>query len=229
MQTAFALIGSATDADADALTYTWEEMDLGTASPPEGDDGSRPIFRSFNPTQSPLRIVPTLERVLAHDPSIDVPTGGEITGESWATTTRDLNFRLTVRDNHADGGSTASSDTIVHVTSAAGPFRVTAPAAGDIWPSLVANTVTWNVANTDVAPVSCANVDILLSTDGGQTFPTVLATVPNNGSASVTPPDVGISTARVEVQCHDNIFFDISAADFTILRDDIFQDGFNGG
>jgi hypothetical protein len=226
-QTAFELSGSATDSDDDALTYTWEEMDLGTASPPEGDDGTRPIFRSFNPTQSPVRIVPTLERVLAHDLTIDVPTGGEISGEYWATTTRDLDFRLTVRDNHADGGATASSDTIVHVTSVAGPFRITAPAAGSVWLPGATATVSWNVANTTAAPVSCASVDILLSTDGGQTFPTTLAAaVPNSGTAGLTVPDASTPAARVEVQCHDNIFFDISPADFAILGDDIFQDGF---
>lgn len=226
-QTAFVLTGAATDIDGDALTYDWEEMDLGSASPPEGDDGSRPIFRSYNPTVSTQRIVPELARVLAHDPSIDVPPSGDISGESWAMTTRDLHFRLTVRDNHADGGSTSSSDTIVHVTSAAGPFRVTAPAAGTSWSYGTMAAVNWNVANTTVAPVSCANVDILLSTDGGQTFPTTLASsVPNNGSASVSVPNSPTTTARVEVLCHDNIFFDISAADFVILGDDIFLDGF---
>lgn len=228
-QTAFALAGSATDSDDDGLlTYTWEEMDLGTASPPEGDDGTRPIFRSFNPTQSPVRIVPTLDRVLAHDLTIDVPTGGEISGEYWATTTRDLNFRLTVRDNHADGGATSSSDTIVHVTSAAGPFRVTAPGSGDAWVAGAAATVSWNVANTTAAPVSCASVDILLSTDGGQTFPTTLAAaVPNSGTAGLTVPDAPTLAARVEVQCHDNIFFDISPADFVISSGIIFRDGFD--
>ena len=133
-----------------------------------------------------------------------------------------------MRDNHADGGATASSDTIVHVTSSAGPFRVTEPVAGRVWLPGAAATVIWNVANTTAAPVSCTNVDILLSTDGGQTFPTTLAAaVPNSGTAGLTVPDASTLAARVEVQCHDNIFFDISPADFVISSDIIFGDGFD--
>ena len=41
-------------------------------------------------------------------------------------------------------------------------------------------SVTWDVANTNAAPVSCANVNIVLSTDGGNTWQTTLAQqVPN--------------------------------------------------
>ena len=72
-------------------------------------------------------------------------------------------------------------------------------------------TVTWDVAATDVAPVSCSNVDILLSTDGGFTYPVTLAAgVPNNGSFDVVVPNEATATARVMVVCSDNIFFDIS-------------------
>ena len=78
-------------------------------------------------------------------------------------------------------------------------------------------TVTWNVANTTAAPVSAANVKISLSTDGGNTFPTVLAaSMPNNGSAAVTVPNISASTARIKVEAVGNIFFDVSDANFTI-------------
>src|SRR6266851_255990 len=35
------------DDENDSLSFTWEEYDLGAASPPESDDGSRPILRSY--------------------------------------------------------------------------------------------------------------------------------------------------------------------------------------
>ncbi|MGA9335024.1 MAG: reprolysin-like metallopeptidase, partial [Rudaea sp.] len=175
MHTPFELTGSATDVDGDTLTYNWEEMDTGTASPPESDNGSRALFRSYNPTTSPSRIVPELARVLSHDLNTDIPSGGDIPGETWATTTRDLKFRLTVRDNHADGGATASDDMIVHVRADAGPFLVTTPLAAAAWPAGSGQEVTWDVANTTAPPVSCADVDVLYSDNGGQTFPTLLA------------------------------------------------------
>jgi len=60
-------------------------------------------------------------------------------------------------------------------------------------------------------------VNILLSTDGGQTFPVVLASqVPNNGSFQVQVPFVNTSTARVMVEGDGNIFFDINDRNFTI-------------
>ena len=44
----------------------------------------------------------------------------------------------------------------------------------------------------------------------------------------MTVPSLVTSDARVEVSCHDNIFFDISPGDFTVLSDEIFKDGFEG-
>jgi len=40
--------------------------------------------------------------------------------------------------------------------------------------------------------------------------------VPNSGSASVPVPQVSTSQARVRVMCSDNIFFNVSPANFTI-------------
>lgn len=226
-QTPFTLSGTATDQDGDALTYTWEQMDLGTQSPPETDDGTRPLFRSYDPSAASIRLVPELARVLSHNLAGDIPSGGDISGETWATTTRDLHWRLTVRDNHPGGGATVSTDAVVHVSAAAGPFAVTAPLAGAQWFATAAESVTWNVANTALAPVSCATVDVLYSADGGQTFPAMLASqVPNSGSASVTVPNLPTSAARIEVRCDGNIFFDISPGDFSIVADRIFANGF---
>jgi hypothetical protein len=103
------------------------------------------------------------------------------------------------------------------VRADSGPFVVTAPNTAVTVASGSQLNVTWNVANTTAAPVSAANVKISLSTDGGNTFPTVLAaSVPNNGSANVTVPNLPTTTARIKVEAVGNIFFDISDANFTI-------------
>ena len=203
MGTPFTLTATGSDPDGDSLTYCWEQFDLGTASPPDTDDGTRPIFRSFAPVTSPSRTFPRLS---------DILSGFSTIGETLPVTTRTMNFRVTARDNRSGGGGQSSAATQVDVRSDAGPFTVTQPASGANWPTGSIRTVTWNVANTNGAPVSCANVRILLSTDGGTTFPiTVLSSTANDGSEDVTVPGTPTPSARIKVEAIGNIFFNISA------------------
>ncbi len=212
-RTPFVLSGSATDADpGSTLGYSWEQWDLGSQAPlTAGDNGSSPIFRTFPPKATGERVFPSMSTVLG---------GAAIKGETLPTTNRTLKFRLTVRD-HSDNlhgwGTSKSADISLSVANSAGPFKVTAPAGGLIWSGGGSASVAWDVANTNVAPVSCANVDVRLSTDGGQTFPTTLASgVPNNGSATVSVPAISTTQARVSVSCATNVFFNVSPANFTI-------------
>lgn len=209
-RTPFLMSGAATDADpADTVMYSWEEWDLGPQAPlSAGDNGTSPIFRSWSPVASGVRYFPSLSTILGGTPK---------KGETLPTTSRTLKFRLTARDLRAGNGTSQSADTSITVNNTAGPFKVTAPAAGASWGAGQSQSVAWDVANTNVAPVNCANVDIDLSTDGGQTFTISLASsVPNTGTASITVPAVSTSQARVRVNCSNNIFFNISPANFTI-------------
>jgi len=59
MKTPFTLTGSASDVNGDALTYTWEELDLGDPAPPNDDVAAvRPTFQSFPPSGLPWRTLP---------------------------------------------------------------------------------------------------------------------------------------------------------------------------
>ncbi len=208
-QTPFTLTGSATDADGDSLTYMWEEFDLGAAAPPNNDiAAARPIFRSFVPLAVPSRTFPRLSDILGNVATL---------GESMSTRDRTMTFRLTARDNRTGGGGVDWDATTVTVNAAAGPFLVTQPNTALVWAGNSVQTVTWDVAGTAGAPVSCANVAIDLSTDGGATFGAVLrAATPNDGSAAAILPNTPTTQARVRVSCVDNIFFEISNVNFTI-------------
>ena len=209
-RTPFALTATGSDPDGHPLTFCWEEMDLGPPGDGRTDNGSSPILRSFTGTSSPTRTFPKLSDLLGN-----VVTYGEI----LPTTTRVMNFRVTARDNRAGGGGVEWDATTVSVQSGAGPFRVAAPNTNVVWASGGTETVAWDVANTTAPPVSAANVSILLSTDGGLTFPTtLLASTPNDGTQTVSVPPVTTTTARVKVQAVGNIFFDVSDANFRILN-----------
>jgi hypothetical protein len=149
----------------------------------------------------------------------DLVNGTHTLGEILPAVSREMNFRFNVRDNTLGPrhGGFASADMRVHVTAAAGPFKVLAPNTGGQYRGGSLLTVQWDVANTRQAPVSCAAVDILLSQDGGRTFPTVLRLwAGNTGRETVLLPRVVTTQARVKVKCHGNVFFDISDADFSI-------------
>jgi hypothetical protein len=206
-QTPFTLTGAGNDVNGDSLTYNWEQFDLGAAGAPNNNTNP-PFFRSFKATVSPARTFPKWSDIINNSTTI---------GEILPNVTRTMNFRLTVRDNRSGGGGVNFASTTVNVTTAAGPFQVTAPNTAVSWAASETRTVTWNVANTTAAPVSCPNVKLRLSTNGGSTYPiTLLASTPNDGSADVTVPNNPTTTARVQVMCANNIFFDISDVNFTI-------------
>jgi len=193
----------------------------------------------------PTRVFPDMAQILANNTNAETgacpaaaatPTPADIECFSEFLPTADyvgfsananpasLNFRLTARDGR---GGVGNASTKLVLAPNAGPFLVTSPNTAVSLDAGSTQTVTWSVANTNVAPVNTANVKITLSTDGGNTYPyTLAASTPNNGSKAVTLPMVGSTTARIKVEAVDNIFFDVSNANFTIrLVGDVNGDG----
>jgi len=208
--TPFVLNMSATDANADALTYTWEQMNVTVSGnnntiPPQGSNVQGPLFRSYPPTNNPTRYFPNIQSIINNQPP---------TYEVLPSVARTMNFRGTVRDNSALGGCTAEVDVTLNV-HASGGFKVTTPGWGtNSWAQLTGSntaSIVWDVAGTNAAPINCANVDILFSTDGGLTYPTVLAAAtPNDGQHNIVIPGVNTSTGRIMVKGSNNVFFSIS-------------------
>ncbi len=209
VSTPFVLTGAATDPNGHPLTYSWEQYDLGTAGAWNANLANAPIFRPFPPTTSPSRTFPKLSDIISNTTTV---------GEILPNVARTMHFQLTVRDNQAAGGGVTHPDSTVSIAVInTGAFAVTAPNTAVSWAGGSTQTVTWNVSGTTASPISTANVKISLSTDGGNTFPTViLASTPNDGTQSITVPSVATTQARIKVEAVGNIYFDMSNANFTI-------------
>lgn len=170
------------------------------------------MFRVWNPVISPTRLFPRLASIL---------TNTQVTpGEFKPNYARTMKFKLTCRDNRFAGGGVTNNDTPVqiNVINTGTPFAITQPnVTGITYFSNTLQTITWNVGSTDVAPISTPNVNIYFSTDGGQTFPTVIAfNAPNTGSYQWLTPIITTTTARVWVEGAGNAFFDINDKNFAI-------------
>jgi hypothetical protein len=211
ISTPFALTAIATDPDGDVLTYLWEQMNnQQTTQPPLATATGGPNFRSWVPDTLNTRYFPKLSAIA---------NNGPFTWERLPSVARTMNFRVGVFDNHSVGSCSDYVDVTVTTTASAGPFVVTYPSAsGIVWSAGNNYSVTWNVANTNLAPVNCDSVKILLSIDGGLSYPFVLETLEeNDGTHSVMAPNVTTTTARVMVISKNGTFFDISDNNFTII------------
>lgn len=224
MMTPFELEGEGDDVDGDSLTFCWEQYDLGPSGSPNAPAGDAPIFRSFSPTVSPVRVFPKLESILNNTSTL---------GEILPTYGRNLNFRLTVRDNRAGGGGVEWDSTQFIVTNQAGPFEMIFPnTSTTIWirTTSVKIPIRWNPANTQFSPVNCDSVQILLSVDGGYTFPFTLAqSVANSGLANVSFPYINTDSARIKVKARENVFFTLSKENFAIKLENVGLDIIESG
>jgi trimeric autotransporter adhesin len=209
--------------------------------------GTRAVFNAnvYNPVgqnqtdTNPTRVFPDMPQILANNTNAEAGTctAGNVDCFSEFLPTADyvgfagvnasptrLNFRLTARDGR---GGVNSAGTVLTLAAGTGPFLVTFPNAGESLDAGSPVTVTWAVAGTNAAPVAADNVKISMSTDGGLTYPLVMAaSTPNDGSQKVTVPLVNTSTARIKVEAVGNVFFDVSNTNLTVvLRADLTGDG----
>jgi len=217
--TPFMLTGTGTDANGDSLTYIWEQMDNASSSQTAASSAasatkaSGPTFRSWTPQTTPTRYFPRMASVLA---GATTTAGSEITVEALSNVARTYNFRFTVRDNRAGGSGNNSDDAVITVNSTAGPFSVSSQNTATTYSGGTSQTITWNVAGTTANNVNAANVDILWSTDSGNTWTTLLAGTPNDGTQAVTIPNVSTTTGRIMVKGSNHIFFDVNNANITV-------------
>jgi hypothetical protein len=221
ISTPFTLIGTATDIDSgDYLTYVWDQLDGGIAQNlPTTNDTQGALFSRLLPQNSNNRTFPQMSSIIANDFSNSE--------EDLPTQARDLNFRLTVNDNHkfnyngtlVNASGINSDDIKISVVNNGGAFQVTSQSTTVTYIGGSNQTITWNVAGTNLSPINTTNVKISLSTDGGNTFPFVLiANTINDGTESVTMPNFNTSLARIKIEAVANYFFAINSQNFTIIQ-----------
>ncbi|MEN8768451.1 MAG: Ig-like domain-containing protein [Candidatus Arcticimaribacter sp.] len=229
--TAYKLEATGSDTDA-TLYYCWEQLDTGmqiitTNFGPTQTSG--PMARSLTPTTTSIRYIPNMNRVIAGELTNTNPadvSSYPTTNDDWetvATVSRTLNWGVTIRDRSNasvnENGQINQDDRDITVVNTPSPFRVTSQSsAGLIYNGGTSMNITWDVAQTNLAPINTANVNLLLSTDGGYTYPSSLATnVVNNGTATVTLPNgINSTTARVKVEPVGNIYFAINSTNFEL-------------
>ncbi len=210
--TAFVLSGTATDPDGDALTYLWEQTSTRTTTTstvPSSTQTTGAVFRSYAPKTTTERYFPVMTAVAAGNLA---PTW-----EVIPTVARSLAFSLFANDNKATGNQAARANMTVTV-AATGPFKVTSQTAAANYVGGNTIEVTWDVAGTNAAPINTQNVQILLSSDNGLTYPTILADAPNTGSATVTLPNEDNGNARIMVKAINNIYFAVNSTRFNINK-----------
>lgn len=198
-------------------------------------------------TTNPKRVFPDLPQILANNTNAETgtcslagatPTALEVdcfseflptaayTGFAGVNASpASLNFKVTARDGK---GGVNSAATQLVLAAGTGPFLVTSPNTAVTLRGGLTQAIAWNVAGTDANGINTANVKISLSTDGGKTFPTVLAaSTPNTGTAFVFMPRfIYSTTARVKIEAISNVFFDVSNVNFTLLmQGDVDGDG----
>jgi hypothetical protein len=215
-QTPFRLTSTATDLDLNNLTFCWEQYDA-SGSPSSTHGGpttltstntQRALFRSRIPTTSGTRYFPAPSLILANNDTNPF--------EFLPNVNRNMRFRCTVRDNVTPAGGFATDERTVTVSGA--PFVVTAPASGVSWTSGSTQTVTWNVGGSAILS---PNVNLRISYDGGNSYfsggsSLLLANTPNDGTQTISVPNIATSTARIFVEATSGDFFDVNPGNISI-------------
>jgi len=194
--TPFTLTATGSDPDGHSLTYNWEQFDLGTYGQiPAAANTSGPMFRSRPATVSSSRTFPRFQ---------DILSGAATPWEVLPNVNRTLNFRVTARDNRPGGGG-VDFDSMA-VTVSGDPFAFVFPASSSALECGGPATIQWTVGGGSIAP----NVAIQLSTDNGQNFSPLVASTANDGSHTITTPQVLMTQGRLKLVPSAQCFFAVS-------------------
>ena len=211
--TAYYLDANAVDADGDQLTYNWEQYDsVGSTSSISGDSGW-----GFNPEGSLTRSYPAGASGRRYFPALPTVMSGQLTNKNtWETVSyipRVLHYAVSVRDNNPNRPLTISSENTVTVGND-GPFKFKGLSSSSVLYNDASNTISWDVANTNLAPYNVANVKIEYTTDvnNGSAWTELTASTPNDGSFEIQMPATLQGNIKLRISAVGSIFYAVSPA-----------------
>lgn len=234
-ETPFVLSGSTTPYNAN-YTFSWEQNDASETSfcmdltgysgecagLPAWPSSEGPLFATVDLSSDGFqRYFPTLNSILNNEYETRFDDYGTLlTVERLPFGSRDINMRLQVRTNDIQSSVTNFKNVEFSVDGDSGPFRVLSQDTDTNWVSESNQTIVWDVSNTNQSPVNCLSVDILLSTDAGRNFDTLIAdNIDNDGSEEIILPMLAnADSCRIMVKASDNIFFDINNGNISITN-----------
>ncbi|MDR2237536.1 MAG: M12 family metallo-peptidase [Chryseobacterium sp.] len=208
--TAYYLDATATDADNNPLTYTWEQYDsVNQTATISGDTGwgyntLGALTRSYFGTSSGRRYFPSLDVVMA----------GKLTDKTkWETVSyipRTLKYAITVRDESITPLVVSAETTVV--VKSDGPFKFNGLTDATTLYNNANNTILWDVANTNSAPYNVSNVKIEYTTDltNGSAWTELVASTPNTGTYTGQMPPNLTGPVKLRISAIGNIFYAVS-------------------
>lgn len=203
INTPFLLDGEATGGES----YTWDQMDAGTASIKNVDTGDNAIIRTLLPASTADRFIPRLS---------DLFNGTTTDGESLPQKVRTINFNFVVRDGN---GGVETDDKILFAKDTGATFSVLSHNSSQTILNNSTTTVSWNVAGTDLSPINCSHVDIKLLRVDGTMNDLILNTLNDGNEQFVVPGTTPVmSNARIMVACSNQPFFQISSGNITVQQ-----------
>lgn len=237
--TAYLLKATATDTDNDDLYYTWEQEDDANGSISfevfSSVNKKGPLTRAIPPTRSNERYVPRFSQILAGKLTQRNPTNRS-SWETVATVKRSMKWAFVVsdrkfggdradRDTDQTAGSTVYSTTTINVAEA-GPFEITSQKKDAYWFFGTTQTITWNVADTDKAPINTQSVTIYFALDGQNFNKTIAENIPNTGSYTFTVTStLATRQGRIMIKPVGNIYLAVNQGEKVIVKIDEDSDG----
>ncbi|WP_288435763.1 reprolysin-like metallopeptidase [uncultured Chryseobacterium sp.] len=215
--TAYYLDATATDAEGDALNYTWEQNDsVDDYATISGDSGwgynpQGALTRSRFGTASGRRYFPSLPLVMNGilTNKTDAANNPNPNWETVSYVPRTVRYAVSVRDGNAQRPMLSSSE-VNTVIGNDGPFKFNGLTTSSVLYKNATNVIQWEVANTNTAPYNSPSVKIDYTSDNGATWTDLVASTPNTGSYSVQMPTTITTPIKLRVSAIGNVFYAVS-------------------